>query len=233
MLKRMEVIYLRSASKEEVASSMPCPREFSNSYLRRMIICFIVDNFELLWPMLHFTIKGNYGHLRLTTDQFREKERLGTLTDREREEYFKIAPFSVVTYLEQLMRPRFYGEEICLLNMSMMRKIKITVIKGQTLKPIKIHHRNPAMKVGMVLVHCNIAHYIPFCEFCFFFLHIHVKCVCIATGIYRVATYPIDVATSLYCIMTINHQFLLILCLQYRNMMQKTVKGILQECGLS
>ena len=133
-----------------------------------MIICFIVDNFELLWPMLPFAIKGNYGHLRLTTDQFREKERLGTLTDREREEQFEPGPFSVVTYLEQLMRTGFYGEEICLLIISMMWKIRITIIDGQTLKPIKIRHRNPAMKADMVLVHCNNAHYIPLCEFSLF-----------------------------------------------------------------
>ena len=127
-----------------VRKSITCPREFSNSHLRRMIICFIVDNFELLWPMLHFAIKGNYGHLRLTTDQFREKERLGTLTDREREEYFEPGPF-----------------------------------------------------------------------------------------IYGIAANPNVIATSLYCIATINHQFLLVLCLQYRNMMQKTVKGMLPECGMS
>ena len=217
-----------------VRKSVTCPREFSNSHLRRMIICFIVDNFELLWPMLHFAIKGNYGNLRLTTDQFREKERLGTLTDREREEYFEPGPFSVVKYLEQLMRLGFYEEEICLLIMSMMWKIQITIINGQTLKPIKIHHRNPAMKADMVLVHCSNAHYIPLCEFCCFFSpYIHVKCECVMTGIYSITTYPIDIATSLYCIMTINHQFLLILCLQYRNMMQETVKGILPECGLS
>ena len=158
----------RSCLFNSVRKSITCPREFSNSHFRRVIICFIMDTFELLWPMLHFAIKGNYGHLRLTTDQFREKERLGTLTDREREEYFEPGPFSVVTYLEQLMRPGFYGEEICLLIISMMWKIRITSINGQTLKPIKIRHRNPAMKADMVLVHYNNAHYIPLCEFSLF-----------------------------------------------------------------
>ena len=65
-----------------VQKSITCPREFSNFHLRRMIICFIVDNFELLSPMLHFAIKGNYGHLRLSPEQFREKESQGTLTKK-------------------------------------------------------------------------------------------------------------------------------------------------------
>ena len=155
-----------------VRKSITCPREFSNSHPRRITFSFIVDNFELLWPMLHFAIKGNYGHLRLTTDQFREKKRLGTVTDREREEYFKLGPFSVVTYLEQLMRLGFCGEEICLLIISMMWKIGITIINGHTLKPIKIRHRNLTMKANMVLMHCNNAHYIPLCEF-FLFLSLY------------------------------------------------------------
>ena len=61
--------------------------------------------------MLHFAIKGKYGHLRLSPEQFREKESQGTLTDKEREEYFEPGPFSVVTYLEQLSRPGFYDVE--------------------------------------------------------------------------------------------------------------------------
>ena len=91
--------------------STACPREFSNSHLHHMIVCFIVDNYELLWPMLSVAIKGNYGHLQLTPEEFIEKEREVTLTDREQEEYFELGPFSVVTYLENLLCPGFYGEK--------------------------------------------------------------------------------------------------------------------------
>ena len=212
-----------------------CPREFSNSHLRRMIICFIVDNFQLLWPMLHFAIKGNYGHLRLSPEQFREKESQGTLTDKEREEYLKLGPFSVVTYLENLMRQGFYREEICLLIISMMWKIQITIINGQTLTPIKIHHRNPAMKGDMVLVHCSNAHYIPLCESFLLSSLILVLNVsssrCIVTYICGIVSSSNDVATSPFCVMTINRQFLLVLCFQCKSMMQKMVRGTSPGCG--
>ena len=148
-----------------------------------MIICFIVDNFELLWPMLHFAIKGKYGHLRLTTDQFREKERLGTLTDREREEYFEPGPFSMVTYLEHLMRPGFYGEEICLLIISMMWKIRIIIINGQTLKPIKIRNRNPAKKADMCLCIVIMHTIFFFMSFSLFFPCINVKHIIVLCAI--------------------------------------------------
>ena len=150
-----------------IHKSISCPREFSNTHLCHMLICFIMDNFELLWPMLNVVIKSNYSHLRLTPEEFREKEGLGTLTDREREEFFKLDPFSVVAYLENLMCPGFYGEEICLLVVSMMWKICIIVLGRQALKPIKICHQILAMNADVVLVHCNNVHYIPLCEFFF------------------------------------------------------------------
>ena len=35
---------------------MECPREFTNTQLRRMIILFIMENFEMLWPLLHIRV---------------------------------------------------------------------------------------------------------------------------------------------------------------------------------
>ena len=148
-----------------IRKSIACPREYSNTHLRRQVICFIIDNFDILWPMLNFSIKGNYGHLRLTPEEYAAKESDGTLTDLEREDYNAPGPFSVIQYLEQLARPSFFGDEIVLLVISMMWRIRITVINGQTLAPIKIRHRGPAMKADMILVHCNNNHYIPMHEY--------------------------------------------------------------------
>ena len=131
----------------------------------RQVICFIIDNFDILWPMLNFSIKGNYGHLRLTPEEYAAKESDGTLTDLEREDYSAPGPFFVIQYLEQLARPGFFGDEIILLVISMMWRIRIMVINGQTLTPIKIRHRGPAMKADMILVHCNNNHYIPMREY--------------------------------------------------------------------
>ena len=88
-----------------IHKTISCPREFSSTHLHHMIICSIVDNFELLWPVLNVTIKGNYSHLRLTPEELREKDLLGTLTDREREEFFKLGPFSVMAYLKKSDAP--------------------------------------------------------------------------------------------------------------------------------
>ena len=36
--------------------SIKCPREFSNTHLRHMLVLFMVENFEMLWPLLHICV---------------------------------------------------------------------------------------------------------------------------------------------------------------------------------
>ena len=144
-----------------VRRSIQCPKEFTNMHLRHMIVSFICDRVDELFPMLKVSISGNYGHLRLSEEEFNRKRAEGTLTDQEKEEYEEPGPFSIASYLEALLRPSFYGEELCLRVLSMMFKVRITVLNGDTLIPIKVRHTNVALKADLVLVHVHGCHYIP------------------------------------------------------------------------
>ena len=53
-----------------ICKSIKCPREFSNTHLRCIIVLFMVENFEMLWPLLHICVQNNFGHLRLTEEEF-------------------------------------------------------------------------------------------------------------------------------------------------------------------
>ena len=70
------------------------PYEYTNLHLRRQIVVFICNMAEYLFPMLQVHIKGNYGHARLSRSQFKRKEREGTLTPQERNDYNEPGPFS-------------------------------------------------------------------------------------------------------------------------------------------
>ena len=70
-----------------VRRSIQRPKEFTNMHLRRMIVSFICDRVDELFPMLQVAISGNYGHLRLTQDEYKRKMDEGTITDQEKEEY--------------------------------------------------------------------------------------------------------------------------------------------------
>ena len=144
-----------------VRRSIQCPKEFTNMHLGRMLVNFICDRVDELFPMLKVAISGNYGHLRLTPDEYNRKKADGTITDQEKEEYEEPGPFSIASYLESLLKPSFYGEEICLRIISMLFKIRISVLNGDTLVAIKVRHTNVALKADLVLVHVKGCHYIP------------------------------------------------------------------------
>ena len=126
-----------------------------------MIVNFICDRVDKLFPMLKVAISGNYGHLRLTPDEYNRKSAEGTIIDQEKEEYEEPGPFSIASYLEALLKPSFYGEELCLRITSMLFKIRISVLDGDSLLAIKIRHTNVALKADLVLVLIKRCHYIP------------------------------------------------------------------------
>ena len=140
--------------------SITCPREFTNSLLRRMLVSFICNRADELYPMLECSISGNYGHIRLSPEEYRRKEASGQLTDLERQEYNEPGPFSIMSYCEVLLKPDFYGEELCLRLLSMLFKVRITVLDGDSLVGIRIQHQNAALNADVILVHVSQCHYI-------------------------------------------------------------------------
>ena len=142
-----------------------CPREFNNSHLRRMIVFFICSRAEELYPMLVCSISGNYGHIRLSAEEYKRRQDSNQLTEQERQEFHEPGPFSIVTYCEDLLKPNFYGEELCLRLLSVMFKIWITVLDGDSLIGIRVRHQNTALNADAILVHISRCHYITLGKF--------------------------------------------------------------------
>ena len=106
-----------------LCKSIKCPRELTNVHLRQMIVLFMVENFKMLWPLLHVCILNNFGHTRLIEEEFQAKVADGTIMDAERETYSEPGPFSVYAYLKNLLKPSFYGDKLCLLVVTMIWKV--------------------------------------------------------------------------------------------------------------
>ena len=136
-------------------------REFTNTYLRRMVVSFICQNLDFPYPVLRLSIAGYYGHLRLSRAQYEDLRNRNLLTQQQREKYLEPGPFLVITYLENLPKPDFYGKEIVLRILSMLFQVRITVLNSQSFIPIKIRHINRPLKAEVVLVHVDRHHYIP------------------------------------------------------------------------
>ena len=136
-----------------------CPREFTNSHLRHMLVSFICSRAEELYPMLVCSISGNYGHIWLSPEEYRRKQASDQLTVQERQDFNELGLFSIVSYCEALLKSDFYGEELCLRLLSMMFKVCIMVLDGDSLVGIRVRHQNAALKADVILVLISRCHY--------------------------------------------------------------------------
>ena len=140
---------------------LDCPVEYTNMHLRRQLVWFLCHNIAFFYNLLIVHVKGNYGHIRLTPQEFKAKEAAGTLTPLEIEEYNEPGPFSIVSYLESLLELSFYGEEIVVAATSMMWQLRITILASDTLQQTRVHHSNKLCNADAVLVRTRQLHYIP------------------------------------------------------------------------
>ena len=143
---------------------MDTPLEWSNTHLRCQVVAHIVRHVQFLFPLIAVHIQGNYGHLRISETEYNDKMDDSTTIQQEREDYEAPGPFSLVTYLQAMLKGDFYADEITLIVISMMWQVRVTVLNGETLHQIKIRHGNKTENVDLAVAHCSWNHYIPLGE---------------------------------------------------------------------
>ena len=169
--------------------SICCPRQFTNTHLRRMLVSFICGRAEELYALLVTAISGNYSHIRISQNEYDRLMSLQQLTDVQKtqvEEFKEPGPFSIVTYCEALLKPSFYGEELCIILLSMLFKVRITIFDGDSLVAIKVRHTNTPFNTDVHLVHVSRCHYIALGMYHFILMKKRVMSFIINTGYYHV-----------------------------------------------
>ena len=128
-----------------------------------MLVSFICTHAEEFYAILVTAISGNYGHIRISQREYDRLIELQQLTAAQKtqvEEFKEPEPFSRVSYYEALLRPDFYGEELCIILLSMMFKVRISVIDGDSFLTIKVRHTNTPFNADVHLVHVSRCHYL-------------------------------------------------------------------------
>ena len=147
-----------------IRRAIDTPLEWNNTHLRHQVVAHIIKHVQFLFPLTAVHIQGNYGHLRLSQTEYDDKMKEGTITQQEREDFEAPSPFSLVTYLQAMLKGDFYADEITLVVISMMWQVRVTVLNRETLQQIKIRHRNRLEKVDLAVAHCSGNHYLPLGE---------------------------------------------------------------------
>ena len=148
------------------------------------------------------------------------------------EEFKEPGPFSIVTYCEALLKPSFYGEELSIILLSMLFKVRITIFDGDSLVAIKVRHTNTPFSADVHLVHVSRCHYIALGMYHFIYLfHQYVQNRCYqkvrsnASSLISSASRSISSASrSISCI-----RFIFIF--QWKNFMNKRVMSFIINTG--
>ena len=109
-----------------------CPLEYQTIHLKRQLIMMMANHHAFLFPILKASIATTYGFPRMSEDDYQKKYEDSTLTQNEADDHNTPGPFSYLGYMQALLEDGFWGDELCLALIFMMRQISITVVKGET-----------------------------------------------------------------------------------------------------
>ena len=142
------------------------PIEYVTPLMRRDLVVFLAENADYFYPKFEDWIKGGYGGLMLSKEEYEKKSKEGTLTDEEDKAYHVSGPFSYKDYLQYLLKDSTWGDEVLIVNMSMRWQICITVLHDD-LRESRVRHDRPLQDADLVLVYCGNSHYVGACKYPF------------------------------------------------------------------
>ena len=148
---------------------LDCPKEYTNSHLRRQLVMEMIRYKEFFLPHLSGAISGGYGG-KLSAEEYARREKEGLLTDATRQAFREPGPFSFVSYLEYMLQRTSWGDEITLVVLSMVFQLRITVITVPSLHGDTIRHTNSLEKSDIVLLRAGGNHYLSAGEYRVLFL---------------------------------------------------------------
>ena len=117
--------------------NLDCPKEFTSVHLRRQVICFIADHAEYYINDQTFIegLRGTYG-------------------------WDGTQGLSFLTYLEMMLSPHSWGDELFLYAMSHMWGVGITLLyPSENNREHKIRHSMPLSEAHFALLYTGHSHY--------------------------------------------------------------------------
>ena len=114
--------------------------------------------------MLQDVLKFEYGHNRISEQEYLAVMRVGTLSDAAIVDYQVPGPFSFIGYLKHILEPNTWGDEGTVTLIGMMWQLPITILTAEDLSQIKVRHRRPLEDAELVVVMAQRCHYLGTCK---------------------------------------------------------------------
>ena len=137
------------------------PQEYSADLLKRQVIVTICEHPDFFLRKLEIGIQGTYGGNRLSKEEYKQKEKDGTLEPDKIKDYSAPGPFSLVEYMWQ---DGTSGDETFVAALSIQWQLASTVLNAEDLYEVRMRHDRPLEEVDLVVVHCGQNHYVGACK---------------------------------------------------------------------
>ena len=147
-----------------IRRGMQLPEEYRSNHLRFQLVYFICENHEFCFNMLKKVIKYEYGHNRISEEEYLAGMKAGTLADADIVDYQVPGPFSFIAFLKHILEPNTWGDQDTVTLIGMMWQIPITILTAEDLSQIKIRHRRPLEDAELVVVMAQRCHYLGTCK---------------------------------------------------------------------
>ena len=126
-------------------------------------------NHKFAYDVIEEPVKIQYGHSRLTQEEYLQKTEGGNITPSEVENYTLPGPFTFQSFLKFMIEPNTWGDQTTILLLSMMWQFPITVLYGEELTQVPIRHDKDINEVELLLVFVGRSHYLGTCKYIFIY----------------------------------------------------------------
>ena len=147
-----------------IRRGMQLPEEYRSNHLRFQPVYFVVQNHDFCFKMLQDVLKYEYGHHRISEQEYLSGMRAGTLSDAAIVDYQFPGPFSFIGYLKHILEPNTWRDEGTVTLIGMMWQLPITILTAEDLSQIKVRHRRPLGDAELVVVMAQRCHYFGTCK---------------------------------------------------------------------
>ena len=127
--------------------------EWRNNHCRFQVVEFMALNHGFCFTVLKTILEHEYG----AGDTVDDPDIPG--------------PFSFLEYMLYMLQEDSWGDQACILTMSMMWQLPITVVTAEDLGHLKFRHDRPLKEVDLVLVYAGRSYYLGTCEYMYFLIH--------------------------------------------------------------
>ena len=84
------------------------------------------------------------------------------------------SPTTVRNYFKMILKPEVWGDQMCLLALAVVWKVRITIVDANTLVEHKLRHDKPLSQVDIAVVYNGATHYIAASEYDHNCLFLHI-----------------------------------------------------------